>query len=113
MNYYNLPTNPCDKAGHMGKRTRSQKFWTADKFNKVIATVTDPAAHTALMVLFYSGMRFGELLALTMQDIDFEANTININKSLRHRAKAGDLITPPKTDNGIRCISIPRQSCRP
>lgn len=107
VKYYNLPVNPCDKAGHMGKRTRSQKFWTVDEFNKVIATVTDPAAHTALMVLFYSGMRFGELLALTMQDLDFEANTININKSLQHRAKAGDLITPPKTDNGIRCISMP------
>lgn len=107
VKYYNLPVNPCDKAGHMGKRTRSQKFWTVDEFNKVMASVTDPAAHTALMVLFYSGMRFGELLALTMQDLDFEANTININKSLQHRAKAGDLITPPKTDNGIRCISMP------
>ena len=107
VKYYNLPVNPCDKAGHMGKRTRSQKFWTVDEFNKVIATVTDPAAHTALMVLFYSGMRFGELIALNMSDFDFDANTINITKSLQHRAKLGDIVTPPKTDNGIRCISMP------
>lgn len=107
VRFYNLPANPCDKAGRMGKRTHSQKFWTVDEFNKVIATVTEPAANTALMVLFYSGMRFGELLALTMQDLDFENNTINIAKSLQHRAKAGDIITPPKTDNGIRCISMP------
>ncbi len=107
VKYYNLPSNPCDKAGHMGKRTRSQKFWTVDEFNKVIANVTDPAANTALLVLFYSGMRFGELLALTLQDFDFDANTISITKSLQHRAKLGDLITPPKTDNGIRCISMP------
>ena len=40
-------------------------------------------------------------------DFDFEANTISITKSLQHRAKAGDLITPPKTDNGIRCLSMP------
>lgn len=107
VKYYNLPANPCDKAGHMGKRTRSQRFWTVDEFNKVMESVTDPAAVTALQVLFYSGMRFGELLALTMQDLDFDKNTINITKSLQHRAKAGDLITPPKTDNGIRCISMP------
>lgn len=107
VRYYNLPSNPCDRAGHMGKRTRSQKFWTVDQFNKVMATITDPAARTALFILFYSGMRFGELLALTLQDLDFDANTINITKSLQHRAKAGDLITPPKTDNGIRCISMP------
>ena len=23
ITYYNLPSNPCDRAGHMGKRTRS------------------------------------------------------------------------------------------
>ena len=107
VKYFNLPVNPCDKAGHMGKRTRSQKFWTVDEFNQIIATVTDPAAHTALMVLFYSGMRFGELIALNLGDFDFNSNTINITKSLQHRAKLGDIVTPPKTDNGIRCISMP------
>lgn len=107
VKYYNLPANPCDKAGHMGKRTRSQKFWTVEEFNKVMATVTDPAASTALQLLFYSGMRFGELLALTLEDFDFTENTINITKSLQHRAKLGDIVTPPKTDNGIRCISMP------
>lgn len=107
VKYYNLPVNPCDKAGHMGKRTRSQKFWTVDEFNKVMENVTDLAAYTAMQLLFYSGMRFGELLALTLQDIDFNENKINITKSLHHRANDGDIVTPPKTDNGIRCISMP------
>lgn len=107
VKYYNLPVNPCDKAGHMGKRTRSQKFWTVDEFNKVMDHVTDTTASTALQVLFYSGMRFGELIALNLNDFDFDANTINITKSLQHRAKLGDIVTPPKTDNGIRCISMP------
>lgn len=107
VKFYNLPVNPCNRAGHMGKRTRSQNFWTLEEFNQIIETVTDPTANTALMVLFYSGMRFGELLALTLSDMDFENNTINITKSLQHRAKLGDIVTPPKTDNGIRCISMP------
>lgn len=107
VKYYNLPVNPCDRAGHMGKRTRSQNFWTLDEFNQIIETVTDPTANIALKVLFYSGMRFGELLALTLSDIDFENNTISITKSLQHRAKLGDIVTPPKTDNGIRTISMP------
>ena len=78
VKFYNLPVNPCDRAGHMGKRTRSQNFWTLDEFNQIIETVTDPTANIALKVLFYSGMRFGELLALTLSDIDFENNTISI-----------------------------------
>ena len=82
VNYYNLPVNPCNKAGHMGKRTRSMNFWTLDQYNRFISLVHNPTAHTALQLLFYSGMRFGELLALTPSDIDFTTNTISITKSI-------------------------------
>lgn len=68
--------------------------------------MADISSHTALQLLFYSGMRFGELLALTLADFDFKANTIQITKSLQHKA-SGDIITPPKTDNGIRTITMP------
>ena len=108
VTYYNLPANPCDKAGHMGKRTRSMKFWTLDQYNAFIGQITDITAYTALQVLFYTGMRFGELIALTPDDVDFNTNTITITKSLQHRAKKGDLITPPKTDNGNRTIAMPK-----
>ena len=106
VDYYNLPVNPCNKAGHMGKRTRSMKFWTVDEYNSVLAFVTDITAKTALQVLFYSGMRFGELLALTLADLDFNKSTINITKSYQHKASGG-IVTPPKTDNGIRLITMP------
>lgn len=106
VNYYNLPSNPCNKAGHMGKRTRSMKFWTLDQYNQFIPLVEDISAHMAIQLLFYSGMRFGELLALTLADIDFNAGTINIDKSYQHKATGG-LLTPPKTTNGIRVITIP------
>lgn len=106
VRYYNLPSNPCDKAGHIGKRTRSMNFWTLEQYNRIIQNVTDSRARTALQLLFYSGIRFGELLALTLGDCDFSANTINITKSLQPKS-TGDLVGPPKTDNGIRKISMP------
>lgn len=40
VQFYNLPANPCIKAGHMGKRTRSMNFWTLEQFNQVISYVT-------------------------------------------------------------------------
>lgn len=106
VSYYGLHTNPCTKAGHMGKRTKSLKFWTRTQYIAVLATVTDISARIALQLLFYSGMRFGELLALTYRDLNFEQNTISITKSLQKRSN-GDLITPPKTENGIRTIVMP------
>ena len=90
----------------MGKRTRSMNFWTLDQYNRFIPLVDNPTAHTALQLLFYSGMRFGELLALTPSDIDFTANTISITKSYQHNSKGG-ILSPPKTTNGIRTITMP------
>ena len=107
VKYYNLPSNPCVKAGSMGKPTRSMNFWTIEQYNQIMEYVNDITIKTVLQLLFYSGMRKGELFALTYADFDFQANTINITKSLQHKA-SGDLITPPKTDNGIRCISMPQ-----
>lgn len=106
VTFYNLPVNPCTKAGHMGKRTRSLNFWTLDEYNAIMEHVTDPAAHIAIELLFYSGMRFGELLALTPADLDYEKQTISIAKSLQRKNRQ-NYITAPKTDNGIRVITMP------
>ena len=43
------------------------------------------------LTLYYSGMRKGELLALTWGDIDFDSNTINIDKTVYNR-----IVTKPK-----------------
>lgn len=106
VTFYNLPVNPCTKAGHMGKRTRSLNFWTLDEYNAIMEHVTDPAAHIAIELLFYSGMRFGELLALTPADLDYKNQTISIMKSLQRKNRQ-NYITAPKTDNGVRVISMP------
>lgn len=103
VNYYNLPSNPCGKAGKMGKRTRSLKFWTLDQYRLFLQQVDDITARTALQVLFYSGVRFGELMALTLGDLNFETNTISITKTLIHKTN-GDIVNSPKTDNGIRDV---------
>lgn len=38
--------------------------------------------------------------------VGIEENTIQITKSLQHKA-SGDIVTPPKTGNGIRTITMP------
>lgn len=62
------------------------------------------------MVGFNTGMRIGEILALTWDDIDFENNVIHVNKTLvRLRNKAKECrfaIHPPKTQNSIRDIPM-------
>lgn len=106
VRYYDLPSNPCSKAGSMGRPARSMSFWTLDQFNSFIQYVDDIRARTALELLFYSGMRFGEMMALTLEDLDFKADTISITKTL-HAKRGGGTCGPPKTQNSVRYITMP------
>lgn len=106
IQYYNLPANPCTRSGRLGRCTKSLSFWTVKQYKEVLKNVSDIRAYTALQVLFYSGMRCGELRALTLTDINFEENTINISKTLHHTAE-GYKEAPPKTVGSVRTISMP------
>ncbi|MGO5053255.1 site-specific integrase [Lachnospiraceae bacterium LCP25S3_G4] len=60
----------------------------------------------AYQVLYFCGLRIGALFALVAEDIDLSENVIHITKSLQ-RVKKADIITPPKSEKGIRDITIP------
>lgn len=63
----------------MGKREIVVNFWTKDEFDRILAEMEDdPTAHVSFSLLYYSGIRFGEFLALTLKDFDFEKSTRNI-----------------------------------
>ena len=108
VKYYDLKYNPCTKAGTIGKKNADEMlFWTKDEFMKFIDAVMDkPMSYAGFMTLFWTGMRVGELRALTVGDINLEENTININKSLQ-RLNGVDIVSLPKTPKSVRTISIP------
>ena len=109
MRYYNLQDNPCRKAGAIGKSKGEPKdFWMQEEFNAFLETVSDkPETRMAFLLLYWTGMRIGELLALTMEDFDFEKNTVRINKSYQ-RLQGQDVITTPKTPKSNRTIKLPK-----
>ena len=108
IRYYNLQDNPCRKAGAIGKSKGEPKdFWMQEEFNDFLETVSDkPETRMAFLLLYWSGMRIGELLALTYDDINLEEKTISITKSYQ-RLKGKDVITQPKTPKSIRIITMP------
>ncbi|MCD8231464.1 MAG: site-specific integrase [Clostridiales bacterium] len=108
VRFYGLSVNPCQIAGNtMGKKKKSLTFWVKDEFDRFIATFdkTDPF-YTAFLILYYGGLRIGELQALTVGDIDQEAGAITINKTL-HLIGGKNVITSPKTEKANRTILIP------
>ncbi|MBR2909416.1 MAG: site-specific integrase [Clostridia bacterium] len=69
------------------------------------------ANYIGIIVCLYTGIRIGELLALTWEDIDFKNGYMNINKTLHQTLIDGKfkiVIDTPKTKNSCRIIPIPR-----
>ena len=108
VRYNDLKSNPCVKAGSMGKsKAEEMDFWTGEEFRKFIDSVMNKRlSYMAFMTLYWTGMRMGELLALNPKDIDLEKRTISITKSYQRLGKK-DVITPPKTPKSKRVITIP------
>ena len=108
VRYYDLKSNPCAKAGSMGKsKAEEMDFWTGEEFRKFIESVMNKRlSYMAFMILYWTGMRLGELLAVNTKDVDLEKRTISITKSYQRLGKK-DVITPPKTSKSKRVITIP------
>lgn len=111
--FYDLNTNPCGQAGSIGQaKAEEMDYWTYDEYIAFREGIKDkPLAYICFQVLYWTGMREGELLALTAADIDFTAKQININKTYQ-RLHGEDVITTPKTRKSKRKIPIPDFLCK-
>ena len=108
VKFYGLKENPAAKVGNMGKtRSREMLFLTQEEYQKFAFAVMDkPVSYYAFEMLYWCGIREGELLALTAGDFDFERGTVTINKSYQ-RIDGRDVITEPKTPKSNRMIKMP------
>lgn len=92
----------------MGVEERKEMlFWTKDEYQQFADAMMDkPISFYAFEMLYWCGIRVGELLALTTKDFDYEKGTVSINKSYQ-RLKGKDVITTPKTKKSNRVITMP------
>lgn len=112
VRYYDLSLNPAKKAGTMGmEENKEMLFWMKEEYLKFSeAMMEKPLSYYAFEVLYWCGIREGELLALTPADFDFEAETLRINKPYQ-RINRQDVITSPKTKKANRTIKMPKFLC--
>ena len=112
VRYYGLKNNPCHQAGSIGKnKAEEMKFWTKEEYEQFISSITDNEnIRISFMVLYWTGMREGELFALTPNDINLQEKNIRINKTYQ-RIHGQDFITPPKTTKSNRVVPLPHFLC--
>ena len=108
VKHYGLASNPMHKVGKIGeKNAEEMHFWTKDEYLRFSRELRDkPASHMAFEILYWCGLRVGELLALTPRDFDFARRTVSVTKSYQ-RIGREDVITAPKTKKSVRTIVMP------
>ena len=111
--FYDLNTNPCGKAGTIGKaKAEEMDYWTYDEYIAYREGVKDkPLSYICFEILYWTGMRVGELLALSPPDIDLDNKLISINRTYQ-RIGGKDVFTSHKTKKSKRKIPIPDFLCQ-
>ena len=107
-NMYGLKVNMARRAGNMGiEEHKEMLFWTQEEYQTFIEAVADKEeSFIAFEILYWCGIRLGELLALTPADFDFKNCKLRINKSFQ-RLQGKNVITSPKTPKSNRVIYMP------
>ena len=112
VRFYELKKNPCHAAGAMGKKYASEMlFWTSNEYLMFRQAIKDELEiYHAVEMLYWCGVRLGEMLALTFEDVNLESKTVRISKSYQ-RINGEDVITGPKTEKSNRVIAMPDELC--
>lgn len=112
VRYYGLPGNPATVAGSIGKsHADTMLFWTEAEFKTFIRYIDRPTPYCIFNLLFYTGIREGELLALRLSDFDFPAAILHITKNFAS-IRGQEIISEPKTPKSRRDITLPAFLCK-
>ncbi|WP_270331660.1 tyrosine-type recombinase/integrase [Lactococcus lactis] len=106
-----LENNVAKKIGNIKKSKERVDFWTKEEFEKFIVTfdksdTLELLKFTSIWFLFLTGVRLGELMALQWSDLDFNNDTVKIEKSMYYKSKREWYITDTKTSASHRLLYI-------
>jgi len=104
------PTAKLEKVKSFSKEEEKVNFYTLSEFNQFINSfaVEDYIFKVAFMILYYCGLRVGELQALDISDIDLKNNVMHINKNYMRKPKGKYEIVKTKTSSSNSVVHIPR-----
>ena len=112
VRYYGLKVNPVRQAGRIGRdKARPMEVWTRSEYLRFAEAIKDePLNLMAFELLYWCGLRVGEMMALTPDDFDFDNEILHVNKTYSRIHKT-DIITSPKTEKSVRDIVMPDFLC--
>ena len=100
MEKFNNPNNPPEE----------MKYYTWEEFKQFISVVDDIKWKTLFEVLFFCGLRRGELRGLSWDNIDFYNKELSVVKNVAQEGDTGKyILTTPKTRTSTRTLPVPER----
>ncbi len=108
VKFYGLDDNPVRRVESIGKKhAKEMRFWTPEEYKRFANSMIEhPFFFYCFEILFWTGIREGELLALTFDDFNFENQTLSITKTYQI-VKGEEIIGPTKSAKGNRVVYMP------
>lgn len=106
-----LPANPVKVKGAMSKPWRKQGFQmlSAKELERLLEAMPDDT-RAAGALGSWCALRYGEIAALTRDDVDLEQGEVSVTKSVKRAPNGALSVGLTKSRAGIRRVSIPPQA---
>lgn len=102
----------ADKIKRPRLAQKSVSCFSVAEQKKIEQAVSAQDKMFGVVLCLYTGLRIGELLALTWQDIDFQRGLLSVSKTCydgKTESGFGQIVDEPKTQSSKRVIPIPKQ----
>lgn len=101
-----LVKNPCVVKGAGVERPAERPTATIEQVY-ALADVIEPRYRAIVLMATFTGLRLGELQALTRRRLDLLHGRVDVVEQMLHLADGTLLLAPPKSDAGRRTVAIP------
>lgn len=100
--------NPVDNCSEIAPDEPKRAYLTQTQRSILLDVLKNHRFYPVMFTILYSGMRMGEALALTWNDIDFHEKVIKVTKATEYD-HAKPIPKDPKTKKGFREIPLPKE----
>ena len=107
--YRLITENPMEDIEIAKEREKKERRTVTDEeYKKLLDKLqNDPEAALAVNILYYTGLRRAEMLALSWDKINWKESTLTVDAQLNKTVNGKITLQPPKSRNGFRVVPIP------